>query len=173
MVGSGRLTIEEFAVLEPHVMIDIGSSDSGLVTIAARAKLKQGSVLRAYSGQIEIGPRVSLGEYSVLAGHGGLAIGQATIIAGHCYVAASGHLTTIETPIRFQGETAEGIVIGDAVWIGANVVIQDGVNIGDGAVIGAGSIVTRSMPANTICFGVPCRPVRQREAARFNQVLGR
>jgi acetyltransferase-like isoleucine patch superfamily enzyme len=34
------------------------------------------------------------------------------------------------------------------------------VTIGAGCVIGAGSVVTKDMPAQHLCFGNPCRPVR-------------
>ncbi len=40
--------------------------------------------------------------------------------------------------------------------------VIDGTNIGDNCVIGAGSIVTKNMPANKICFGVPCRVVKDK-----------
>jgi putative colanic acid biosynthesis acetyltransferase WcaF len=38
--------------------------------------------------------------------------------------------------------------------------VHMGVDIGEGAVIGAGSVVTRSMPAWTVCAGVPCHAIR-------------
>ncbi len=37
--------------------------------------------------------------------------------------------------------------------------ILPGVRIGDNCVVGAGSVVTRSVPANTVVAGVPARPV--------------
>lgn len=52
------------------------------------------------------------------------------------------------------------ITIGRNVWIGTNCVILPGVTIGDGSIIGAGSVVTKDMPANHICTGIPCRPQR-------------
>jgi maltose O-acetyltransferase len=46
------------------------------------------------------------------------------------------------------------------VWIGANVTILQGVSIGDNCTIGAGSVVSRSIPANSLAAGNPCRVVR-------------
>ena len=40
---------------------------------------------------------------------------------------------------------------------GGGAVILPGVTIGDNAVIGAGSVVTRSVPANAVACGNPCR----------------
>ena len=55
---------------------------------------------------------------------------------------------------------SEPILIGDNVWIGSNSVILPGVKIGSNVVIGAGSIVTRSIPDNSIAFGNPCRVIK-------------
>ena len=48
----------------------------------------------------------------------------------------------------------------DNVWIGANVTICPGVTIGENSVIGAGSVVTKSVPANCVAVGNPCRVIR-------------
>lgn len=55
-------------------------------------------------------------------------------------------------------------VIGNDVWIGANVVILRGVTIGNGAVIGAGCIVTRNVDDFEIVGGVPCHTIRYRKS---------
>jgi len=41
--------------------------------------------------------------------------------------------------------------------ISANSTIVCGNEIGENTLIGAGSLVTRSMPPNSICYGNPCR----------------
>lgn len=54
-------------------------------------------------------------------------------------------------------------VIGNDVWIGANVVILPGCDrIGDGAVVGAGAIVTRPVDDFTIVAGNPARVIGER-----------
>lgn len=45
------------------------------------------------------------------------------------------------------------VSIGNNVWIGENVVILSGANIGDGCIIGANSIITKTIPKNTIVVG--------------------
>jgi acetyltransferase-like isoleucine patch superfamily enzyme len=52
------------------------------------------------------------------------------------------------------------IVIDDDVWIGARSQILKGVHIGARSIIGAGSIVTKSIPADAIACGNPCKVVR-------------
>ncbi len=51
------------------------------------------------------------------------------------------------------------IIIKDNVFIGLNSIILPGVTIGTNVVIGAGSIVTRSIPDNTIVAGNPARKI--------------
>lgn len=52
------------------------------------------------------------------------------------------------------------IVIGNNVWLGMNVVVLKGVEIGDNTLIGANSVVTKSVPANVIAAGNPCKVIK-------------
>lgn len=52
------------------------------------------------------------------------------------------------------------IIIENGVWIGGGAIVLPGVTIGENSVIGAGSVVTRSIPANCVAVGNPCRPIR-------------
>ena len=61
--------------------------------------------------------------------------------------------------------TKGDVIIGNDVWIGEDVFISSGVTIGDGCCIGAKSIVTRDLPAYSICVGSPCKAVKK----RYNQ----
>lgn len=52
------------------------------------------------------------------------------------------------------------VVIGDDVLVGANSIILKGVNIGSRSIIGAGSVVTKSIPADCIAAGNPCKVIK-------------
>ena len=58
------------------------------------------------------------------------------------------------------------IKIGNNVFVGANSIIMYDVVIGNNVIIGAGSIVTKNLPDNSVCVGVPCRKVSD-----FNSIL--
>ena len=161
--GRGHISIDEFVTVEDDVTIDLGPSGHGRVRVASRAKLKIGVVLRCYGGEVSIGQRSTLGEYCVVFAHGGVQIGAHVGIGPQTTIAASQHITeSPDIPMRYQGETAAGVLVEDDVWIGSGVQVLDGVTIGYGSVIGAGSVVTRQMPPRFICHGVPCRPIRRR-----------
>ncbi|MFD1386449.1 sugar O-acetyltransferase [Oceanobacillus oncorhynchi subsp. oncorhynchi] len=56
---------------------------------------------------------------------------------------------------------AKPVKIGNACWLGANVVVCPGVTIGDNCVIGAGSVVVKDIPSNSFAAGNPCRVIRE------------
>ena len=53
-------------------------------------------------------------------------------------------------------------MIGNDVFIGANVTVLDGVTIGDGAVIGAGAVVSKDIPPYAVAVGCPIRIMKYR-----------
>lgn len=53
------------------------------------------------------------------------------------------------------------IIIEDNVWIGGGAIILAGVTIGKNSVIGAGSVVTKSIPSNSVAVGSPCRVIKK------------
>jgi carbonic anhydrase/acetyltransferase-like protein (isoleucine patch superfamily) len=58
---------------------------------------------------------------------------------------------------------SENVIIQDNVFIGLNSTILKGVTIGSNTVIGAGSIVTHSIPANSVAAGNPCKVIASTE----------
>lgn len=56
----------------------------------------------------------------------------------------------------------EKIVIGNDVWVGANVIIMDGIQIGDGAIIAAGSVVTKNVAPFSMVKGIPAKHFKYR-----------
>lgn len=87
-------------------------------------------------------------------------VGNNVLFAPNCTLTTANH--PIDPTLRGKGyQYCKKIVIGNNVWLGSNVVVLPGVTIGDNTVIGAGSIVSRSIPANVVAMGIPCRVVRE------------
>ncbi|MBQ8805588.1 MAG: acyltransferase [Bacteroidaceae bacterium] len=51
------------------------------------------------------------------------------------------------------------VKIGNNVWLGQHVTILKGVTIGDNVIIGAGSIVSKSIPSNSVAVGSPAKVI--------------
>lgn len=113
---------------------------------------------------ISIGNNTAILNKCVIAGQGGLTIGNDVMVGFESIILTYTHrFDNLEVPIRKQGFTAEPVVIGNDVWIGARVVILQGVTIGDGAIIAAGSVVTKNVPPYAIVGGVPAKIIRSRK----------
>jgi acetyltransferase-like isoleucine patch superfamily enzyme len=65
-----------------------------------------------------------------------------------------------DRPPRPKLRTAP-VIISDNVWIGMNATILKGVTIGENSVVAAGSVVTKSVPANTVVAGNPAVIVKK------------
>jgi acetyltransferase-like isoleucine patch superfamily enzyme len=136
----------------------------GRITIGEAGWIEQGAVLWAFDGKIEIGRDVFIGPHAVLYGHGGISIGDHTLISMHCCILSSNHGVPPRTQtIRDQPDIRLATKIGRDCWIGAGAKILGGVTIGDGCVIGAGAVVTTDLPAYSIAVGVPARVVKSRD----------
>ena len=137
------------------------------VKIGNNSLIMYGSVLHVYNFRdlphafIQIGDNSLIGEYTVIRGQGGVTIGDRVYTSPFTQIIAVNHVfTDPNIPFIEQGITAEGIVIEDDVWIGANAIITDGVHIGEGAVIAAGAVVTKDIPPHTLAGGVPAKVIR-------------
>uniref|UniRef100_UPI003FED73A8 sugar O-acetyltransferase n=1 Tax=Fusobacterium mortiferum TaxID=850 RepID=UPI003FED73A8 len=112
-----------------------------------------------YGYNIEIGENFYSNHNLVILDGAKVEIGDNVFIAPNCCITTAGHPINIDE--RNRGlEYAYPIKIGNNVWIGAGVNILPGVTIGDNVTIGAGSVVNKSIPANSIAVGNPCKVIK-------------
>ncbi len=112
--------------------------------------------------------KLSIGDNSGLGincqAQGTVSIGNNVMMGPDVLIYTTNHeFNNKNVPMQQQGYQLEKPVsIGNDVWIGARVIILPGVHIGDGVVIGAGTVVTKDIPAYSVCVGNPAKVVKER-----------
>lgn len=110
-----------------------------------------------------IGENVLVGYFfsALLAGE--IHIGDDTMIASNVLITTENHgIDSAAVPYRLQKIVIGDVWIGKNCWIGEKSIILPGVKIGDNSIIGAGSVVTRSIPKNSLAVGSPARVIKTR-----------
>ena len=124
-----------------------------------------------YGYNIHIGNNVSINMNCTFVDCNKIEIGNNVLIASNVQLYTAAHPVELserltpdwnpESEEYFCRTYALPVRIEDGVWIGGGAVLLPGVTIGRNSVIGAGSVVTRSIPANCVAAGNPCRVIKQ------------
>lgn len=143
-----------------------------------------------YPENLSMGDESVIDDFAFIYASGkGIEIGDFCHITAHCSIFAGGKVTfkgfsaigpnctVLAESDDYQGNGFIGLkVFGDKyrnrvekdvifekhVHVGAGSIILPGVILGEGCSIGSGSLVTKSMPAWTICYGSPCKPMKDK-----------
>lgn len=84
-------------------------------------------------------------------------IGDDTGIGGHCLIFTHGSWLNI---LDGYPVTYEPVTLGKSVWLPWRVFVMPGAVIGDGSVIGANSLVTGTIPPNSLALGSPAKVIK-------------
>ncbi len=118
------------------------------------------SVWFDYGYNISIGENFFSNHNLVILDGAPVTFGDNVFIAPNCGFYTATH--PLDAEQRNEGlEYAHPITVGNNVWIGADVSVMPGVEIGNNSVIGAGSVVVKSIPANSVAVGNPCKVIKQ------------
>ncbi len=154
-------------ILEDNVSIN-ALSTNGIklgdhVSIARDSILFCTGIISKKGTGIIIGDRTGISARAYLAGQGGITIGNDVIMGPNVQIFSENHnYADMAITIKEQGVTKQAVTIGNNCWLGGGTTILAGVVIGDGCVIAAGSVVTKSVPANSIVAGVPAKVIKSR-----------
>ncbi|MFT5820821.1 MAG: UDP-3-O-[3-hydroxymyristoyl] glucosamine N-acyltransferase [Crocinitomix sp.] len=169
-IGDGTV-IHPFAVIEADSIIgkncviksntSIGSEGMGIALNPETDLLEKlpqiGNVVM--QDHVDIGPnttvrRGALGETLIKEG---CKIGALINIGHNCVIGRNVILTC-------NNVVSGSAIIGDYVYLGVNAMIRNGIEIGEKTQIGMGAVVTKSLPANVIAYGIPAKVIRSNES---------
>jgi len=146
--------------LSPAAAI-IGFPPGEIFTMGAEGFVAGGCYV---TGEVSLGSHCTLNPYATIRGRfrggDGVRIG-----AYACIVGFNHGFARIDVPIHEQPHNSKGIVLGDDIWVGAQVTILDGVTVGSHSILAAGAVVTRNVPDYAIVGGNPAKVIRLRNQA--------
>lgn len=164
-VMAGRVRTGRGVLIGGMSYVD-GSARHGIV-LADRVTIREHAWIQGRSGLNDpaeglwIGEQSYVGPRAVIGIGGPIRIGVGVQAGAGLTITAEAHVAD-ESGSFVSGHTERhGVTIGDRCWLGNNVSILDGVEIGADCVIGANSLVTRSIPAGSVAFGMPARVRRE------------
>jgi putative colanic acid biosynthesis acetyltransferase WcaF len=137
--------------LKRRILMALGAELAAGVVIKPKVKI-------TFPWKLSIGENSWLGEEVWLLNLDHIDIGSNVCISQRALLCTGSHDWSRES---FDLVT-KPIIIEDGAWICANVFIGPGVTVGANAVVTAGSVVTKDLPANMVCSGSPCVPVKKR-----------
>ena len=167
LVNRKYLRIGKSLTIQDGVYIDALSKDGVTLgdncNIGPMTVIQASGVLTCLVVGLSVGSNSGIGGFSFIGCGGGVSIGSDVIMGQYVSFHSENHIfDNVEKPIRIQGVTRDGIVIGDDCWIGAKTTFLDGSRVGSGCVIAAGSVVRGVIPPFSVVAGVPARVIRSR-----------
>jgi len=115
--------------------------------------LKKMGVKIGTGTMISIGAKIDVGSGSVVIGNK-CTITHGTVVLSHDAGAAR---------MKKHAKSICTTTIENNVFIGVNCVILPGITIGENSIIGAGTVVTKSVPRNSVVVGNPGKVIRARD----------
>lgn len=123
--------------------------------------------------QIVIGANVQVGDYVHIAAVESVQLGDDVLLASRVYISDHDHGSYSGAEVCHPAEKqiskkliSSPVKIGNNVWLGEGVCILKGVEIGENSIVGAQSVVTKSIPPNSIAVGIPAKVIK-----RYNEQL--
>jgi acetyltransferase-like isoleucine patch superfamily enzyme len=104
--------------------------------------------------QMRFGKGVFINHSFTAMSIGGIDIGDNVQIGPHVTIVTDNHDLTHRSVLRCRS-----VIIGNNVWIGAEVKIMPGVHVGDNVVLAGGAVVTKDVPASAIVGGNPAKVI--------------
>lgn len=144
------------------------------ITVGENSGFGDGLTLTAWSEfrnqrfnpSITIGKNCWIGLYNHISSTNRIEIGDGFLSGKWVTIVDNDHGYTdydsLQVPPAKRSIVSKGpVIIGKNVWVGDKATILAGVTIGDGAVIAANTVVTKDVPAYSVCAGNPGKIIKQ------------
>lgn len=159
----GQIFLGDHDFVDGHAVLDAKGAGSR-IRLGSSVLVGSSTIFSCASASIAVGDDVSIGPHCYIrAGISPITLGSGVTIGSHTVViSGSPSYERLDIPMKQQVGSAEGINVGNDVWIGVGARIVDGVRVGSGSVIGAGAVVLDDVSERTIVAGVPARVIGTR-----------
>ncbi|MYL30766.1 hypothetical protein GLW03_13195 [Halobacillus halophilus] len=137
--------------------------NNNLVSIGENCSVVGKIVITGDNQKVMIGDKTTFGNATLLARDGqDIIIGEDCLFSTAIKVRTSDSHPIIEVESGKAINDAETVIIGDHVWVGAEVVILKGAEIPNDSIIGASSVVTKKFKQeNTVIAGFPAQVIKE------------
>jgi lipopolysaccharide O-acetyltransferase len=164
ILGDGCLIIGA-----PHIRIGKGFRAGRMLWIEAVSRYAR----QTFEPELVMGERISCSDSVHIACAFRVQIGDDVLIGSKVHVTDHNHgryggelaQSPASHPPATRDLCGEPVVIGDRVFLGDGVVVLAGSVIGAGTIVGANAVVSGKLPPDTICAGIPARPLKRFDAA--------
>ena len=166
-----KIRIGDNVVIDDGCCLDAKGTDNAGIAIGDGVFIGRNTILSCKNGDIVIDDHANIGFNVEIFSASRVRLGKNTLVAAYTYLVGGDHLyDQLDTPVLYQGRTAQGIEVDDNVWLGAHVVVSDGSQVGRDAIIGAGAVVIGRVPPFHIAAGVPAKIIRDRRESSATEI---
>lgn len=121
--------------------------------------------------RLKIGYKTAISGDCFINAYGGVSIGKYCHIAKGLTIYSHNHNWKSNSKIPYDEKSIfKPVIIGDCVWLGANVTIAPGAEIGDGVIVSCGSVVFGKIPKCAIIRGNPAQIIGYRDEQLFKKL---
>jgi lipopolysaccharide O-acetyltransferase len=118
---------------------------------------------------IKFGENVEINDYVHITAMNSVTIGNNVLMASKIYISDCSHGfyegdsndSSPKVAPNKRKYKMSSVVIENNVWLGEFVSVLPGVTIGEGSIIGSNSVVTKSIPPNSIAVGIPAKVIKE------------
>lgn len=137
------------SICSPFTEIELDKTSK--FVMGKKIRIRSGSKLRVRkSGVMEIGDNTALNHNCIFTAYEKIQIGKNVQIGPNVLIYDHDHDFKVRDGLKNLKYKTGSIIIGDNVWIGANVIILKGTKIGSNSVIAAGSVIKGEYSENSI-----------------------